>query len=54
MYGYYSHYNVTQSTVKALYEKTYGERYNTYTTPFYLEGIQPENIEQYITSHHNQ
>jgi len=52
MYLYYKNQWLTKSDVETIYEKYYGE-YVPYTTPFYLEGVQPEDIEEYIENHHN-
>ncbi len=51
MYVYYQNYGIKQSDVKVIYEKHFG-KYVEYTTPFYLEGVQPEDIEEYIENHH--
>ena len=41
--------SLTKERIKTLLcQETYGEKYNHYTTPFYLEWVQPEHIEEYI------
>jgi len=51
MYSHYLYHDLTQDKIKELYERTYNEEYTPYTTPFYLEGVQPENIEAYISDY---
>lgn len=51
MYAYQTKYNVSDKEVEEIYEKHFGE-YVPFTNAFWLEGIQPENIESYIENHH--
>ena len=51
MYIYSKDLGVTQKDIETIYEKYYGE-YVPYTTPYYLDDVQPENIETYIKNHH--
>lgn len=51
MYGWYNSMWLTQNDVEKIYKKHYGE-YVPYTTPFYEEWVQPEDIEEYIENHH--
>lgn len=53
MYGYYAYDQVTQSTVKALYEKVYNKPFKVHTSTFYSNNVSPANIEEYLENHHN-
>lgn len=52
MYLFNKNNGLTKSDIETIYEKHYGN-YVQFTTPFYLEGVQPEDIETYISNHHN-
>lgn len=53
MYGLYVYNQVTQSTVKALYEKVYNKPFKIHTSTFYSNNVSPADIEEYLENHHN-